>query len=99
MKNRKAEIFADKTADGSFDEEAGVAFYNSFIAALEKAGYSKTEKAEEENNNAFVYENADGIGISIAREMNWSGTVELGSYQIVIRVNDEARLTQTDAYY
>ncbi len=31
--------------------------------------------------------------------MNWSGTVELDSYQIVIRVNDEARLTQTDAYY
>lgn len=86
-------------ADGSFDEEAGVAFYNSFIAALEKAGYSKTEKTETENNNAFVYENADGIGISIAREMNWSGTVELDSYQIVIRVNDEARLTQTDAYY
>ena len=25
--------------------------------------------------------------------MNWSGTVELDSYQIVIRVNDEARLT------
>ena len=31
--------------------------------------------------------------------MNWSGTVELDSYQIVIRVNSEARLTQTDAYY
>lgn len=74
------------------DEEAGVAFYNSFIAALEKAGYSKTEKTEAENNNAFVYENADGIGISIAREMNWSGTVELDSYQIVIRVNNEADL-------
>ncbi len=26
--------------------------------------------------------------------MNWSGTVELDSYQIVIRVNDEARLTK-----
>lgn len=42
------------TADGSFDEEAGVAFYNSFIAALEEVGYSKTEKTEAENNNAFV---------------------------------------------
>lgn len=76
-----------ETADGEDDVEAINKFIADYKALLLENDFSLTDMIDPDNDDAAFYTNGT-LNVSIAREMNWSGEIGLGSVKLNITACD-----------